>query len=416
MKKSFTIFSFFLLTASIYAQSPQKLSYQAIVRDNNNALVTNTQIGLEINIRQGSPTGPVVYSQIQTPYTNTNGLVSIEIGGNTGFSTIDWASGPYYLETNTAIMPPLTTYTITGTSQILSVPYALHAKTAENITGSLNEIDPIFVASPAGGITSVDISNWNTAYSWGNHASAGYLTSYTETDPLWSASPSFGITATHINNWNTAYSWGNHANAGYLTSYTENDPVFSASVAIGITVTDTSNWNNKQNQLIAGGGISINGNIISTKTNFYLGQDTLGGIVFYLYMDKYGEQHGLIVSKTETTAKWSYSVDLVYANRSDDGYYNTDLMIESPAKAWAKNIGSEWYLPSIDELNLLWIHRFHVNKTARAINSTLLSTAGEYWSSLENNATQAITFDFGLGYTSVHHKNSNYKIRAIRSF
>jgi hypothetical protein len=61
-------------------------------------------------------------------------------------------------------------------------------------------------------------TNWNTAYGWGNHASAGYLTSYTETDPVFGTSSASGITGTNITNWNQAYGWGNHASAGYLAS------------------------------------------------------------------------------------------------------------------------------------------------------------------------------------------------------
>jgi hypothetical protein len=91
------------------------------------------------------------------------------------------------------------------------------------------------VALAASNITSTDIANWNTAYSWGDHSSAGYLTSYTETDPIFSASAAAAILAGDIANWNTAYGWGDHSLAGYLTSYTETDPVFSASAASGIT-------------------------------------------------------------------------------------------------------------------------------------------------------------------------------------
>lgn len=79
---------------------------------------------------------------------------------------------------------------------------------------SFTETDPIFITSPAYGITNTNISQWTNAYSWGNHALVGYLTS--ETDPIFISSPSFGITGTNITNWNTAYSWGNHASAGYI--------------------------------------------------------------------------------------------------------------------------------------------------------------------------------------------------------
>ena len=167
MKKIFAFLVAVLLTATVFlpqqagAQVPQKMSYQAVIRNSSNALVVNTQIGMEIKIRQGSLTGTVVYTETQTPTTNANGLVSIEIGGGVGFSTINWANDTYYIETNTAVVLPLTTYTISGTSQLLSVPYALHAKTAEAVTGGITETDPIFGVSPAYGITSGDVTNWN---------------------------------------------------------------------------------------------------------------------------------------------------------------------------------------------------------------------------------------------------------------
>jgi len=107
---------------------------------------------------------------------------------------------------------------------------------------SYTEIDPIFAASPAATITNTNKTQWNTAYSWGNHATAGYLTSYTETDPIFNASPAKTITTQNKNNWDIAYGWGNHATQGYLKVYTETDPIFSASVAAGITLQKVSEW------------------------------------------------------------------------------------------------------------------------------------------------------------------------------
>src|SRR5574344_1825530 len=145
MKKVFSILAAVFLTATVWAQSPNKMSYQAVIRNSSDALVTNTQIGLEVNIRQGTTSGTVVYTETQTPTTNANGLVSIEIGGGSGFNTIDWTNGPYFIETKTDPAGG-TNYTITGTSQLLSVPYALYAKTAETITGGITENDPVFGA------------------------------------------------------------------------------------------------------------------------------------------------------------------------------------------------------------------------------------------------------------------------------
>ena len=72
--------------------------------------------------------------------------------------------------------------------------------------------------SPAASITAQQITSWDLAYTWGDHSTVGYLTSFTETDPVFIASPAANITQQHITNWDSAYSWGNHANAGYLTS------------------------------------------------------------------------------------------------------------------------------------------------------------------------------------------------------
>ena len=146
MKKLFTFMVAVFLTATLWAQSPEKMSYQAVIRDASDNLITDTQIGMQISILQGSASGTAVYVETQVPTTNANGLVSLEIGAGTvesgDFATIDWANGPYFIKTETAVEAPLTTYTITGTSQLLSVPYALHAKTAESVTGGITETDP----------------------------------------------------------------------------------------------------------------------------------------------------------------------------------------------------------------------------------------------------------------------------------
>ncbi len=126
---------FQLISSSIFAQVPQKMSYQAVIRDASRALVTNKPIGMKISIAQGTQSGSIVYTETFKPTTNTNGLVSLEIGGAANFSLINWANGPYFILTEVDIDGGIN-YTISGYSQLVSVPYALHAKTAESITGS----------------------------------------------------------------------------------------------------------------------------------------------------------------------------------------------------------------------------------------------------------------------------------------
>jgi hypothetical protein len=119
-----------LLTANVVAQAPQKISYQAVVRNADHVLVTNSLVGMRVSILQGSASGSEVYVETHTPTSTINGLVSFEIGGGTvvsgDFSTIAWASGPYFIRTETDPSGG-TSYSITGTSEFLSVPYALYS-------------------------------------------------------------------------------------------------------------------------------------------------------------------------------------------------------------------------------------------------------------------------------------------------
>jgi hypothetical protein len=139
MRQFITICAAILITASVFAQAPEKMSYQAVIRNSSNALVADQAVGMRISILQGSTSGTAVYIETQTPTSNTNGLVSLEIGSGTvvsgTFASIDWANGLYFIKTETDPAGG-TSYSITGTSQLLSVPYALHARTAESITGT----------------------------------------------------------------------------------------------------------------------------------------------------------------------------------------------------------------------------------------------------------------------------------------
>jgi uncharacterized protein (TIGR02145 family) len=136
MKKLYTLVAAVLLTASLWAQAPQKFSYQAVIRNASSALVVNQKVGVRISVLQTSASGVSVYSERHEPTTNDNGLIAIEIGGGTvttgEFTKIDWSKGPFYVRTETDPTGG-TNYTISGESQLLSVPYALFA--ANSIAG-----------------------------------------------------------------------------------------------------------------------------------------------------------------------------------------------------------------------------------------------------------------------------------------
>ncbi|MGB4203997.1 MAG: hypothetical protein WBJ84_00065 [Bacteroidales bacterium] len=139
-----------MLAIATLAQAPQSFTFQAVMRDNNNQLILNSPVGMRTTILQGSPNGTVVYQEAYNPnpQTNSNGLITLEIGNGIpqpgyNFATIDWANGPYFIKTE-ADPNGGTNYTITGTSQLLSVPYALHAKSVTwgDITGKPSKFPP----------------------------------------------------------------------------------------------------------------------------------------------------------------------------------------------------------------------------------------------------------------------------------
>jgi len=176
MKRLFICLTTLVIFSGAFAQSPEKTSYQAVVRNSSNQLVTNHEVGMKISILQGSLTGTAIYEETQTTTSNANGLVTLEIGEGDiisgTFSTIDWANGPFFIKVESDPTGE-TNYAIEGTSQLLSVPYALYAKMADSITGKISETDPVFDTSIAAGITSTDTTIWNNK-----------LDSFTETQNL----------------------------------------------------------------------------------------------------------------------------------------------------------------------------------------------------------------------------------------
>ena len=145
MKRIFiTLTLFFSMLMAAFAQAPQKFTYQAVVRNESNTLVRGV-VGVRISILQGGVTGDVVYMESHTTTTNANGLMTLQVGGGTvlsgDFATIDWANGPYFLKTETDPNGG-TNYTIEGTQQLLSVPYALYAATSGNGEGPQGPAGP----------------------------------------------------------------------------------------------------------------------------------------------------------------------------------------------------------------------------------------------------------------------------------
>ena len=221
-----SIFLFFSFSSiNSFAQSPNLISYQTVIRNSNNELVANATVGMRISILSGTAADVLWYQEEHTVKTNLNGLAYVVIGKGTNLNgimtEIDWSKGPFHIKSESDPNGGKN-YTLIVVSQLLSVPYAIYAKSAEKVTGPITELDPQFNASIAKSITAADTALWNT-----------------ETDPLFSKSISNGITESDISFWNNK-----------LSSFGETDPSFNISIAKGITAVDTSYWNKKLSSFV----------------------------------------------------------------------------------------------------------------------------------------------------------------------
>ena len=307
------------------------MSYQAVVRDAGNALVTSTVVGMQISILQTTATGTAVYVETQTPTSNANGLVSLEIGSGTvvsgTFNTIDWSNGLYFIKTETDPAGG-SSYTITGTSQLMSVPYALHAKTADSIIGgvSFTEVD--------GSITS-EIQDLQLV---GNNLTITDNGSATTID-----------LSAYLDNTDTQLDSTDIANLGYVAGVTQ--------VTEGTNVTITGAGTTASPYVV---------NATSGSSGHYIGELFGGGIVFYVYNNG---ANGLIASLDDldggSGVAWSATQSVIVPNGATDmtdGVANTAAIVAQDAttgyaatlcNVYTGGGFSDWYLPSNRELHLL---------------------------------------------------------------
>jgi hypothetical protein len=196
----FLYFLFFWTTIPVNAQIPNVFSYQAVIRNSKGDLLNNQKVSLRISILEGSSNSSSIYTEDHSVTTNTNGLVSIQIGGGKtvqgDFKTIGWSKGVFFVKTEVDLNGG-SSYTLSSIAQLLTVPYALHAKYAENsIPGPKGDRGPQGPAGkdgsqgipgkdgiqgPAGKdgdskVKDSDILNWNDSYlkaklafQWGDH-------------------------------------------------------------------------------------------------------------------------------------------------------------------------------------------------------------------------------------------------------
>ena len=599
-----------LLSNFSFGQVPQKMSYQAVIRDGANVLVQNQTVGMQISVLQGSTVGTVIYVESHNTITNANGLVSIEIGtGNViagVFANIDWANGPYFIKTETDPTGG-TNYSIAGTTQLLSVPYAMYAAASgssipgpqgpagatgatgaqgpagnngatgqqgpagatgtQGLTGATGAQGPIGNTGatgpqgPAGAqgaqgtgvtilgsFTSVgqlpatgaagdsylvngDLYVWSTnTLSWSNvgniQGPAGVAgpqgtqgpTGLTgATGPAGATGPqgaqgSQGLTgpqgpigltgpqgaagtngavgaqgpqgpigltgatgAAGTNGVNGAVgatgpqgaagangtNGSNGADGKTVLNGTSNPTALIGSngdfyintitntifgpkasgawPATGVSLVGPQGLQGQTGATGASGAQGATGSQGATGPmgpntpgtfNHYIGEQLAGGIIFHLWKDAQGTEHGLIVDLLSlSNSIWSNITTTLVGSTAQstwDGLSNSNAIVAqightSSAALLCLNTThggqSDWYLPSADELSLLWQNRFNVNKSIALAGGVLIPSNLSYWSSTELNDT--FNYAFYLkndGAISAASKTTTLLVRAIRAF
>ena len=378
------------ISLSSFGQAPEGFKYQAVVRDAANTILSNQAVGMQMTIQQGSIGGTTVYQETFAPTTNAYGLVNLEIGSGTvvsgDFTTIDWAAGPYFIETAVDVTGG-TSYAVMGTSQLMSVPYALYAKYAENP-------GPQGPQGPAGNDGAVGATGPQ-----GPQGLAGNDGAVGATGPQGPQGPA--------------------GNDGAVGATGPQGPAGNDGQG-GVTIAGT-------NVTITGTGTVGDPYVVNASgtCGLSIGDTYQGGIIFYL--DASG-CHGLICAPTDQSAAilWyngSYTVTNAVRDGIGAGEFNTERIIanQGPGNYAAQvcanyqggNYG-DWYLPSKHELNLMYLNIGQGN--ALGLGNVGGFASYGYWSSAEDDFFSAWWQDFANGFQYYGFKANPSYVRAIRAF
>ena len=452
---------FFLLFASVIAfgQSPQGFKYQAVVRNASGVLVYNQIISIKSSILKDSPTGATIYSETQTLSTSENGVVAINIGEGTVvagvFSSIDWSASTYFIKTELDLNGG-SNFQFMGTTQILSVPYALFSEKSKI---AITDHDTI----PTNELQNLSVSGHNLSISNGNtivlppdndsdptnenqtlqivgdslkitNGNAVLLTGSVDLD----ASPVNELQSLSLNGNQLSISNGNTINlppdndsnpsneiqnlgivqgtisitnanqihlpdssaTNEIQTLTRVGTTLSISNGNSVTIPDISTTNELQTLSIIGDSLHISsGNAVKIVTaEHYVGELWGGGIICYLWKDVQNIQHGLIASIDIDQSSFSpySSADIFCTN-----YSSTDL----------SGTYTDWYLPSTLELKTILrvVPSFSLFNTSLDFSNYYLTN---------DSSTTVYGFDqsnWNIKFASINNGNS-YRFIAVRTF
>ncbi len=402
MKKlSLVLIAILFAVTGVLAQTPNEFKYQAVLRNADGTIIAGESVTVDISILQSDLTTSV-FDESHTVTTTAQGLINLNIGSVEDMGSVDWSASTYFIKITV-------NGTEMGTSELLSVPYALLAKNAENVddadADATNELQDLTLNG-----TTLEISD-------GASADLSSLQDGTGTDDQNLTGATLTGTSLEI-----AIENGSSATVDLSSLQDGVGDGSETSVTAGTNVT------------VTGTGTTANPYIVNATaggSTYYVGQligtDGVDGVVFYV--DETGE-HGLICSQVDiddgSGVVWSNIDDVEIgetAKNEFNGTTNTSAITgqnehtSSAAKlcvdySTTGTSAGDWYLPSIDELSLIYHAKYQINK-ALNLNSFALTY---YWSSTEYSSINAWNYIFSYGNSDYYDKNDTYRVRAVRAF
>lgn len=414
MKHLVAIILFCVLGIYAHAQAPQGIPYQAVARNSSGTILASTAISVRFTVRDSIATGTIKYRETFSLTTTVQGMFSVNVGQGTPvtgtFAGINWGTNAKFMQVE---MDPAggSSYVDMGTQQMMSVPYSIYSINGFP-TGDIGDImyhnGTNWVKLPAGTTGQVLTMGSGGTPVWGGCTlpSAGTITG--------TATVTASSTTT-LSNATTGGAWSSSA-TGVAT-------VGSTGVVTGVaagTATISYTVTNGCGSAVATIVVTVSAGSTTVGSTFG------GGVIAYIYVAGdpgyvSGEVHGLIAAPSDqsTGIQWGcYSTTTMVGGTSTalgTGAANTAIVSAACGAGTAARLCadlvlngySDWYLPSRDELNKLYINRSSIGG---------FTGTGVYWSSSEYNAASAWAIAFATGATFLNNKFNADHVRAVRAF
>lgn len=436
------VFCFVSITSLSAQIPPQAFNYSAVARNVNGQPIATSTIGIQVSILKTSTVGAVQYSENHFVNTDAFGLFNLVIGAGAvqsgNMSGINWEDDNYYLKVGMDTTGG-TNFLTMGTTQLLSVPYALHAKTATSLvgggtgfSGDYNDLvnKPIVIDSISVSGDTLYLSNGQT-----------FVSSTLNSNSL--VTPSLTISAVAEIGTNSAKFSAN------LTNVNSNQ-IVSKGFVFGMLNNPTLNTNGSE-FFYVNGDISDFSDTVSlwlnpnttyyvrafatteNGINFYSNEESFttqqvgqlgpaGGYVFYNKGNNNDGWQFLEAASNDqiTNIQWG-CINLNITGTEygiGNGSLNTGQIVAqcndpSFAAKIADNLilggNSDWFLPSNAEMMLI-----HMNLYLNGLGN--FNPALPYWTSTQVNNELAISIDLNTGLTYPSLKSENYSVRAIRAY